>query len=122
MAVNDLFQFRQDLRKQLLIPAGRDVSCNSMKKPQRCISGMIEALGVAFWKHVGNQPFTDVMRKSSQNVTGLYITARGQRQAFEADHRVSARIVSQDSEEATRVTGWVSLRSTEKYPGLQRSP
>src|SRR5205814_10477166 len=60
-----------------------------MKKPKRSVRRMIETLALAFGKHIGDQSIANVMRESPQYPAGLGISAGGQRQSFETDHRVA---------------------------------
>ena len=87
---------RGEHRKQLLHDraVARDfhVACDRVEVPQRRIGRVIERFALAFRKQVRQQAVAHVVRKRTQDRAGLAVATGGERQAFEADHRVATPV------------------------------
>ena len=85
--------FGQQLPQQCRsIVRGFEIAIQRMKKPERRVGGVIQALVLAFREHVGNQAVANVVGERAQNIAGFDVAAGRQRQPFQTDHRVAAPI------------------------------
>src|SRR5260370_16294400 len=71
VVLDDRLQLRKYLWKKNLVARSRQISGDSMKKPQRCIGRVVQTLVMAFGKHVWDQPTPDVMRECAEDVPGF---------------------------------------------------
>ncbi len=92
VGIGDLEQTRQEDRQTLAVVGPLHVAIKRVKKPERGVRRMVQAIGSAFRKHVGNQPVADVVCESAQDEPGLGGPTGRQGQALEADHRVAAPV------------------------------
>src|SRR5262245_64326891 len=90
--LDDIHELRHQKLEGISIAGGGDIFLNRMEVPERCVSCVIQALLLAFRKHIRYQSITNVMSKSSQNVTRLHMSSRRQCQSFETDHGVAAPV------------------------------
>ena len=69
-----------------------DVAIQGVKEPQRGVGGVVQAFVLALGKQVRDQPVADVMRKGAQNPARFGEPPGGERESFQADHRVAAPV------------------------------
>ena len=65
---------------------------DGVEEPQGGVGGVIEPLLGAFRKHVRDEAVANVVAERAQDVAGLALASRAERQPFEADHRVAAPV------------------------------
>src|SRR5437762_11751635 len=64
----------------------------SMKEPQGCIGGMVQALILSLWKKIWDQALADVIGKRSQDPSRLGKSLGRERQPLKTDHRVASPV------------------------------
>ena len=78
--------------QRLGVAGGADVSLDGVEEPERRVGGVIQPFARAVGKHVRDEAVPHVVRERAEDVLGLAVPVRGQRQPFEADHRVAAPV------------------------------
>ena len=90
--LDDRLQRRQRPNECATIVGHVDVAMQRVEEPERRIGRVIESLIAPVGEHVRDQAVANVMLERPEDESGLTMTARYERQPFEADHRVASPI------------------------------
>ena len=92
MILDDFHQLGQQQLQRRAVVRNLHVSVDGVKKPQRSVRSVIEAVSLAFGEHIGDQSIAHVMGKRPQNPARLVPAAGHQRESFQTDHGVAAPV------------------------------
>ena len=82
MALDDVDERRKQFAHERSVARVPLVAIDRVKEPQRGVRGVVQALTLAFGKHVGNEPVADVEGKCPEDVARLGVAAGEQASAL----------------------------------------
>ena len=92
MMLGHFLKLRDEQLQGRAVAGGFHVTIERVEEPERRIGGVVEAVALALGKEIRDQAIADVMTEGAKDPRRFEMPAGGERQAFEADHRVAAPV------------------------------
>src|SRR5213595_2480792 len=92
MMLRDIDQDWQQQMQSGPIVGVMQVTTKRVKKPQSRVGGMIKPFFFSIWKHVWDEPITNVMGEGAQNISCFQAATLNERESFQLDHGIASPI------------------------------